>query len=163
MRVDTARPGYVRYVADRMRAGDIREFLPLTHVETAADLAELMVKLYSDHPDGLSFHDETGPIGIGAMVMGRPNVVTMLFFATDRFPRIAYPLARFTKKNLFPRYREAGVHRIEAVSIDGYHEAHRWIRLVGMSHEAALRGYGKGGETYHQFAWVAEDVRSPGA
>lgn len=158
MKTDRATPEYVRHVAENMRAGDHREFLPLTFAETPEALAELMVSMYADHPAGYSFHDEFGPVGIGAMVEGRPNVVTLLFFATDRFPGIALEVARFTRRRLFPRYRAAGVHRIECVSIDGYDDAHRWINMVGMNREAALPGYGKGGETYHQFAWVKEDL-----
>lgn len=162
MRVGAADREFVEHVARHMRPGDVREFLPLTHAATPAELADLMVQLYSDHDAGYSFHDDQGPVGIGAMVEGRPNVVTLLFFATERFAGIALPVARFTKQRLFPTYRRDGVHRIEAVSIDGYDEAHRWIKLVGMKHEAALHGYGKGGETYHQFAWVDDRVRPTG-
>ena len=33
--------------------------------------------------------------------------------------------------------------------------AHRWIGLLGLEHEATLPGYGRGGETFELFAWVA--------
>lgn len=152
MRIEAARAEDARYVAERMRAKDVAEFLPLSRCETASELADLMVEQFGDHPAGYTFHlDE--PIAVGAMVEGRPNVVTLLFYATDRFPEIALPLAKFTRRVLFPRYREGGVHRIECVSIDGYEEAHKWIRLLGLDHEAEMPGFGRGGETYHQFAW----------
>jgi hypothetical protein len=158
MKIEAASRSHVAHVAHRLRAGDLREFLPLSYAETESELAEILTQMWSDHPAGFAFLSDDGePIGIGAMVEGRPNVVTLLFFATDRFNEIALPLARYSKRDLFARYISNGVHRIECVSIDGYEEAHRWIRLVGMQHEATMPGYGKGGETYHQFAWVADD------
>ena len=41
---------------------------------------------------------------------------------------------------------------------DGYHELHRWLGIIGLKREGALRGFGRNGETFHQFAWVADDV-----
>ena len=64
------------------------------------------------------------------------------------------PLTRFITKNLFEKYRAKGVHRIECVSIDGYDEAYRWIKLLGLHHEAVLPGFGKNAEVFRSFAWV---------
>src|SRR5690606_23608090 len=94
------------------------------------------------------------PVAAGAMVGARPNVITLMFFATDDFPKIALPLTRFITKNLFQKYRDNGVHRIECVSIEGYDEAHRWIKILGLHHEAVFPGFGKNGEAFHQFAKV---------
>lgn len=149
----------VRYVAERMRNKDVEEFIALSFAKDAAELADGLVDRYSAHPDGVCFFDVDEPVGVGAMVEARPNVRTLMFFATDSFGGLALPIARFTKRILFPKYREAGAHRIECISIEGYEEAHRWIDLVGMSHEGAMRGYGRHGETFHHFAWVADDVR----
>jgi len=149
----------VRHVAQNMRAADIREFQALSFGEDAAALAASLVERYGEHPDTIGFFVDDEPVGIGALIEGRPNVVTLLFFATDKFATAALGIAKFTKQRLFPRYRKAGAHRIEAVSIDGHDDAHRWIKLVGLDHEATMRGFGKNGETYHQFAWVADHVR----
>ena len=35
-------------------------------------------------------------------------------------------------------------------------EVHRWVELLGLKREAVMPKYGKGGETYIQFAWVAD-------
>jgi hypothetical protein len=78
------------------------------------------------------------------------------------FPKIALALTRFIRSRLFPRYRANGVHRIECASLDGYVEVHRWIELLGLRQEAVMPGYGRGGETFLQFAWVA-DARPTGS
>jgi hypothetical protein len=118
-----------------------------------------LIERYADFNGTICISDDDGPVAVGALVEGRPNVVTLMFFATDRFPGIANSLARFATKTLFPQCRMNGVHRIECISINGYEETHRWLGVLGLKHEATLRGFGRGGETFHQFAWVADHVR----
>lgn len=154
---------HVATVARGMRAGDAREFLAASGAETQHDLVLALVDRFGGHPAAIAALDDEGPVAIGAPVMVRPNVVTLLFFANDRFAGSVLPLTRFIVKNLFPKLRAEGVHRIDAASIEGHDEAHRWIRTLGLEHEAVLRGFGRGGEDFHQFAWVADHVRSPGA
>lgn len=154
MRIDVTTPENVRHVAERMRASDYREFSALAHARDQQELAEALVQGYGEHPSGICAYYGDEPVAVGAMVQGRPNVVTLMFFATDEFPKIALSLTRFITKNLFEKYRAGGVHRIECVSIDGYDEAHRWIKLLGLQHEAVFPGYGKNGEAFHQFAKV---------
>ena len=57
-------------------------------------------------------------------------------------------------KDLFPRYFAAGVHRIQATSLDGYDEVHRWLRALGLEREAVLPAFGRNGEDFVQFAKV---------
>ena len=160
MKIDGPTRESVRHIVDNMRQSDIDEFQAVSAVENVDMLRDLLVERYGEHPDGFCFLANDGaPIGAGAMIQARPNVVTLMFFATEAFVSIANPLARFTKQRLFPRYRDAGVHRIECVSMAGYTAMHRWIRMVGLEEEAVMKGYGRNGETFHQFAWVRDDVR----
>jgi len=163
MRIDAASPASVAAVAQAMRAADVREFMALAPARDRVELAENLVSQWGHSEHAICASDETGPVSIGAMVPGRRNVVTLLFFATDRFPGIAIDLTRFVTRRLFPRYRERGVHRMECVSIAGHEAAHRWIQLLGLEREAEMPGYGQGGETFLQFAWVSDAVRSPDA
>ena len=160
MMIDVPSVEHVRYVADHIRPKDAEEFLAVSFANTPAELADTLVQRYGGHHEAYAFSDDDGtPVGVGAMVEGRPNVITLMFFATERFAKLALPIARFTKHRLFPNYRDAGVHRIECISIAGYEHAHKWIRLCGMKEEGVFRGFGKNGEAFHQFAWVADDVR----
>lgn len=154
MRIDVTTPENVRYVAERMRTSDYREFAALSHARNRAEMTDILVDVYGNHPSGICAYDGDEPVAVGAMVEGRPNVATLMFFATDAFPQIALPLTRFITKNLFEKYRAEGVHRIECVSIDGYEQAHRWIKLLGLHHEAVFPGFGKSGEAFHQYSWV---------
>jgi hypothetical protein len=159
MKVAFPEHAYVRHIADRIRSKDAEEFLAVMHNETRDQLAEDLVRRYTDHPHGFCFlHDDGEPVGLVAMIFARPNVATLTFFATDRFPEIAISVTRFATRNLFPKYMAAGVHRIECASIAGYAHAHRWIQMLGMNEEGRFPGWGKNGETFHQFAMLAEDM-----
>lgn len=157
--IEAPTPDAVRHVALHMRDADVREFMSISFAEDRAQLAASLVEAYGEHPAALCFFADEEPVGVGALIEGRPNVTTLLFFATDEFRAVALGIARFTKHRLFPRYRDDGIHRIEAISIDGHDDAHRWIEMVGLKREAVIPGYGKNGEAYHQFAWVSEHVR----
>lgn len=151
---------YVRHIAERMRAKDAEEFLAVSHADTRAELTEALIDRYAGHPHGICFlHDDFEPVAIVAMVFARPNVATLMFFATDRFREIAISVTRFATRSLFPCYFNAGVHRIECASIDGYEHAHRWIQMLGLDDEGRFPGWGKNGEAFRQFAKVAAHVR----
>ena len=151
---------FVRHIAERIRVKDEEEFLAVMHHDTRAELIEALIERYHDHPHGFCFlHDDWEPVGFVAMIFARPNVATLTFFATDRFPEIAISVTRFATKSLFPIYIKAGVHRIECASIAGYAHAHRWIQMLGMDEEGRFPGWGRNGEAFHQFAMVAPHVR----
>lgn len=149
----------LRYVAENMRDRDVAEFMAVSHAETRAGLVDDLVARYAQHPGLICGFADNEPTAIGAMVAARPNVITLMFFATEKFSKIAIPLTRFIRQRLFPRYINDGVHRIECVSIDGYEETHRWIEALGLQHEARHEGYGRNGETFHTFAKVFPDAR----
>jgi hypothetical protein len=157
MRIETATPTATRIVAERMRARDEAEFLAVSHAANRDELVQALVGAYGSRHDLIMASDGAGPVAIGGLIEHRPNVATLLFFATDSFQSIALGLTRFIRCNLFPKVIAAGVHRIECVSIDGYAETHRWIELLGLKREAVFKRYGKGAEDFVQFAWVSDD------
>jgi len=156
MIVDGPSLAHVRAVARNMRADDVAEFMAVSFARNHAELADALVERYGGNGETYCFSQDDTPIGVGAMVEGRPNVITIMFFATDMFPAIAAPLAKFCKQRLFPRYRALGVHRIECIAIADQPKKRRWIELLDMKHEATFAGYGKNGEAFSQFAWVKQ-------
>jgi hypothetical protein len=155
VKIDPASQDDVRAVAGAMRERDFAEFSAVSWRDGRDALAEDLAARYGGRPDVLCGFHAGAPACIGGTIEARPNVLTMLFFATDDFPRIAFPVTRFIRGELFPRYRTAGVHRIEAVSMDGHDDAHRWLRTLGFEQEGPpMKGYGKGGEAFISFAVV---------
>lgn len=160
MRVDAACAVDVYTVAMAMRDADFAEFSALNAAPDRETLAIQLRRVYGAHPDAVTaFADDGAPVAVGAVVIARPNVATLMFFATPRLAEIGQQLTRFIRRRLLPAYVARGVHRVECVSMAGHDDAHRWIRTLGLSREAECRGYGKAGETFYQFAWVAPHVR----
>lgn len=155
MMIEATARWHIEYVAARMRERDRAEFMPLTDADTHEQLVELLLARYDGRTDLVTALDGDEPVAVGGCIQHRPNVASLLMFATDRFPRVSHPLTRFIRKTLFPAARRHGAHRIEAVSLSTYDEAHRWIEMLGLSQEATLRGYGRDGQDYVSFAWIS--------
>lgn len=161
-RVRIVNPTYtdVYTVARNMRRDDFDEFRAVHSTDDPIDLARKLADAYRDHAGTMVGHDDKGAVCVGATIEARPNVVTLLFFANDRFPGIALPITRFIKTNLFPKLVKRGIHRIEAISMASHTQSHAWLKTIGLTPETEpLRGFGKRGEAYIQFSWVADDVR----
>lgn len=155
MIVEPALPAAVAAVAKSMRQRDRDEFMALSHFETHDQLVKSLVQRFGGHPDVFTVHTDA-PVAVGGMLLHRPNVATLLFFATDDFAgAVAADFTRFVKQRLFPGYIAKGVHRIECTALAGYEEVHRWLVALGLEYEADMPKFGRGGETYTQFAWTA--------
>ena len=155
MKIEPATVQDVMAVATAMRERDFDEFSAVSWAETRDGVARDLADRYGGRPDVLCGFWKDKPTCIGGTIEARPNVLTLLFFATDDFPKIGFPLTRFIRNTLFPKMRAAGVHRIEAVSMAGHDQTHEWLRVIGLDQETEpLRKYGKNGEDFIQFAWV---------
>lgn len=162
MRIEPATKADVHRVALDMRQADFDEFSAVSYAESRDDLAHALAERYGDRHDVLCGWSADEPVCVGGFVMARPNVVTLLFFATDDFPRIGLGVTRFIRRNLFPKLQEAGAHRFEAVSMATHTAAHAWLATLGLVPETSpMRGYGRAGESFIQFAKVA-DARPTG-
>lgn len=155
MRIDPATADDVRHVVMNMRARDFEEFKGVSRFDDRKQMADAMAFMYGGRPDVLCGSLDGDPICIGGTIEAWPNVISLLFLATDDFPKIGRPITRFIRRELFPRYFDAGIHRIQAVSLDGYSQVHEWLRAIGLRQEGApMPGYGKNGEAYVTFAKV---------
>lgn len=156
MRIDTATPKDVFDVALHMRDSDYNEFNALAPTESRGALAHFLRDRYKGD-DVIVARIEDLPVAIGRLVEARPNVITLAFFATPKLKFIGKPLTRFIRQRLLEPIKEAGVHRIECVSLVGHTEAHRWIRALGLREEGEpMAGYGKNGEAFQTFSWVSD-------
>lgn len=95
------------------------------------------------------------PVAVGEVFTARPNVASLGLLTTDDFPYAALRFTKFLRDGLFVALRAQGVHRIECVTMADFDAARRWLRTLGLEEEAKLRRYGRDGEDFVQFAWVA--------
>lgn len=161
MRIDKPDHQDLYHVTSHMRDRDVEELSAIYPVDGRTDVAWRFRQLYEGRPDLIcGYDDDRVPFCIGAPIETRPNVITLGFIATDTFPRHARLLGRWIRGQLFAGMKKAGCHRIETVSIAGYDETHRWLRLLGLRQEATHSGFGKRGETFHTFAWVDDAYKT---
>lgn len=155
MRIDSAQPFEIRSVALAMRESDYAEFSAVSFDFSRQALAETLVQRLGRRPDTIVGALEE-PICIGVPLELRPNVITLMFFATDRFPEIGLPITRFIVRQLFPKLRAAGVHRFETIAMAGDEHRANWLKTLGLKPETgALLNYGRNGEVFVQYSWTA--------
>jgi len=156
MRLRTPSPETVHAVALAMRDSDLEEFLALNHVDNRAALALSLSERYGNRAEVLVAWSFNKPVAVGAFFEGRPGVVTLMFFAADAWEPISKPLS-LKLRRMMDALRENGTHRIEAVALASHAEARRWLEFFGLKPEGPpLRGYGKNGEIFQQYAWVSD-------
>jgi hypothetical protein len=158
MKIDVATLVDIREVALNMRERDLEEFSAVYAADTRHEIANVLGDRYGWRTDIIVAKQDDVPVAVGGVMELRPNVLTLFFLATPAFDRIVLPLSRYIKWRLFPPLIEAGVHRIEAVTLDTYTEMHRWLELLGLSREATHPCFGKRRETFATYAWVKGEL-----
>lgn len=156
MRIDEPTRDDVRWVAELMRQRDIDEFLAVGFAENHEALIPQLVERYGNGGDTYCAYLGDDPVAIGAMALHRPGVLTAGLFATEDFPSVAPPFAKFIRSRLMPKYQAAGIHRIDAIASADNADGHRWMKALGMKEEAILRKFGRGGEDFVMYSWIAE-------
>lgn len=156
MAIKDARREDIFTVAYQMRDRDFAELSALNWTDDREELADTLADRYKDA--GLMCGWSGGkPICIGGVLETRPNVCSLLFFATNDFPEIALEITKFIKQRLFPPIIAAGAIRIDALALDGYEHIHRWLGTLGLHPETGpLKNFGKRGESFVYYAWVRE-------
>lgn len=162
MTINRATAGDVRAVALAMRERDFDEFTATSDVYDRRLLAHNLSLKYGGRDDVLVGCADGEPVCIGGTIETWPGVISLLFFATDDFPKIGRGITRWIRRELFPRYYKSGVHRIQAISHGKHRDAHAWLKALGLEQEAVFKGFGRDGQDFVQFAQV-RDVRSVGA
>lgn len=138
------------YVCRHLRAGDRREAFATRHGDDTDALAMEIVQTWGAY-GWACYGDDGTPVALIGATERWPGVWACWMIATDRFKEVGKGLTKFATRNIIPGLIELGATRIEAYSIDGHDEAHRWLRFLGAVEEARLRRYGRSGEDFRVF------------
>lgn len=145
------RPELIVPVVEGMREWDRREIFANRFDDDPMAMARDAVAMGKDV--GWIAGLEDRPIAAFGCFLMWPGVWSMWLFATDEFRHIGISMTKLIVRSILPMLWEAGAHRLEARSMEGHHDAQRWLKVIGATQEATLKGYGKGGEDFHVFAW----------
>lgn len=98
------------------------------------------------------------PIAIMGVMAKTPGVGSAFLLGT---PQFGVAEARFVAASVAARMPEgmaqAGLHRVECLSLASYRAAHRFLRRCGAEPEGLRRAIGKNREDFIEFAWVATE------
>lgn len=142
-------PLTVRRVVANMREWDRREIFA-TRLDESDD--GLLREIAASGPVSWVAGKERPIAAFGCSPMW-PGVWSMWFFATDEIHQIGISVTKLVTRYIVPMLYEAGAHRLECRSMEGHHDAQRWLEVIGASREGTLHGYGKSGEDFHVYVW----------
>ena len=145
------------FIAANMRAEDWREIAcqfpeGITRTEIAAlagQFGESWVAVSSAQP--------VAAFGAAPLTC---NVLTGWAWGTRRMRRAVPAITRFMREDCAPRWVDAGITRLEARSIAGHDEAHKWMRALGAD-EQPCPEWGRDGEDFILFSWTKERQWKP--
>lgn len=83
------------------------------------------------------------------------NVLSGFAYGTSKMTRrVVAKITRFVKTELKPRWKAAGVTRVEIRAKMGHPDAHRWLISAGAELDCYLWGWGKSGQTFLLYSWT---------
>jgi len=153
----------IYHVAMEMRQRDYEEILCVTWAEDREELAEYMMFALKEHENVYAFGIGEEPVGIVSYIPLRPGVWHLGLFATDKFQKVGSFLTRCVIRDIIPALDRGKAHRVEAQSIVGYDEVHRWLEFIGLKKESDLPGFGRNGENFVNFTYVRKPGAKPGS
>jgi hypothetical protein len=147
----------ILYVTRNLRAADVRELEATRYGELDRDQLAWEIKtIWPINGNLWVLYAGDRPAALCGAAQPWPGMFSCYALATDQFGEIALPLTKFYKRYILPVISQHA-RRVEARSIDGHTEAHRWIRLLGAREEARLKDYGRNGEDFLVFTLALGD------
>jgi hypothetical protein len=142
----------LQHISANLRARDVAELAMLRwdmdRLEIAAGLYEAWSRCLRAQ---VAFADGE-PCAVLMLAWRTPAVLEAALLATDRWRGIVGPVLRCCRQDYVPAARAAGARRIECRTWAGHRDARGFLEAVGAAVECELPGYGRGGETFVQYA-----------
>ena len=153
MYLRSAEPEEIFAVAENMRERDFEEISALRWIDDRKDLAFALTNAIADFETVYTV-GHTEPVAIVSYIPVRPGVWNLGMFATDNFNSVGLYLTKRIIRDIIPSLERVKAHRVEAFSIEGYDEVHKWLTFLGLKEECTLSKYGKNKEDFKVFSWV---------
>jgi hypothetical protein len=145
------------YVADNMRDMDKNEIFATRWDENPESLVDSIMK-YGDF--GWVVGSEDGiPIAAFGAIPIWPGSWQVWMFATDRWNEVSTQVTKFIKRVMIPAIVDAGWNRAECKSIEDHPTAHRWLEMLGATHEHTLACFGKDGQAFRLYSWTKDTFK----
>lgn len=144
----------IEYICLHLRACDRREIFTMRPHDNPVRLAHEAWWMITTQGRGVVAWHKGRPAAVLALVENWHGVWDAIAFGTDDWKSVAIEMVRWARKNIAQVIEEMDGHRLQAASHVESVESHKFLTVLGAEPEAVLRGYGKDGSDYIQFAWV---------
>ena len=103
------------------------------------------------------------PVALFGVMATSPGVGLAHLIGTDELGlKEARQIAERIRKVVVPALIDAGLHRVEALSLSSYRWAHRFLQSAGARAEGPpRRALGRAGEDFQCFVWLKDELQSP--
>jgi hypothetical protein len=101
------------------------------------------------------------PITACGLVPLCPGVAVAFAFSTPEYRRAIVPVTRFIRGFGTRVAIKSGLHRIEFRALAARPDVERWVALLGAKPEATLSRFGKNGEDFILYRWLAHEHAQP--
>lgn len=98
------------------------------------------------------------PVGAFGFAPISDGVLNGWAFGRPGFSRCIPAVTRFVFRNVVPGWLDQGIRRIEVRTIESHEGAHRWMEAAGATRCCALDDWGRSGERFYLYAWVARTL-----
>lgn len=142
----------INYVCENMRESS-REELFAVGDGNPKTYADWLVK--SEGFKWVAYHNKTPCALIGA-VPERGGVWALFGLGTDDWKQVWRKVTIIAKRDMMRAVLDAGAHRAHCMSLATHEETHKWLRFLGVSHEAEMPAYGNQGEDFILFSWLRD-------
>ena len=148
----------LKYIACNMRAADATEIFCCRWDDDPKSLAHEIFCMGTFYPVFLAFADDDGdPIAFLGVSALTPTLGLAHMFATDDFNLIWRDMVKHVLRYVVPALIEFGFHRVEARAQESYDQSRRLLEALGFEYECDLSDYGKGGECFTLYAYLANE------
>lgn len=151
--IQTANLRDLTYIAANLRPMDWREIA----CQIPGDMSRTeLAALAGSHGEAWTASLDGQPVAAFGVSPIAASVLSLWAWGTPRMRRAVPAISRYVNGELASRWVRDGFTRVEARSIEGHHEAHRWMRSFGAK-SVPCPGWGKGGENFILFWWNKQD------
>lgn len=150
--------GAIRQIVQNCRARDRAEVEALYGLRATLQTvpqwvgSAVLVRIFDLH---MGYRTE--PVAFVAAHEVTPRTVQLSMLATEDWPRVAYQVIRWAKREAMPELMAKGYRRAEVRSIEGHTDALRFLDCLGFQLEGIAQEYGRNGENFHILAWRSKD------
>lgn len=139
----------VRFVCENLRPLSREDIFGVFDGTTDALAAWVMRATFS-----WAVYSDSAPAALIGAYEERPGVFGLFGMGTEGWSKVGKLVSLVARESMLPAVMATGARRAQCYSPESHRVTHRWLRMLGATHENFEPAFGRNGENYRQFIWV---------